>query len=377
MASQVIGTPDYGKVPTSAWGNPTGEKKRGQLTPEQQDAETRAMITGARPDMQPGFSFGNPTGSVSVGQFSNDPRIPSRDASGAGAGANYGPGSLSGPGYGEQANLWAASQLGQPGAYENQWAQHGQFYNTPQAGQNFTAGALGTAQEGMRTGGAAGQMFGDFQATAGQNNPGLGAYYENAARVGQEGIDRAAASRGAYGASSAMDASAEMNTNLAADRAKNEADYNLRRLSTGGELAQGMDSSQRGWFNSGTQAASQMDQGEQARVNAGMDAAGAAQRATEGRYGQIAGYGTTAQNLGEGREQQGFDNTLAIGKLMGGAAKDSYDAAFAQLDAAEQSLVTLALGGDAAAIAKVQGSRQEVRGAVELGLKAYDRVNKG
>ena len=270
---------------------------------------------------------------------------------------------MSKPGLEETWGPTVAGQIAAPGAGENQWAQYGQFYNTPQAGQNYTGARLGVADMGMRhagehsgSGNMAAQMFGDFQATAGQNNPGMGAYYENAARVGQEGIDRAAASRGAYGASSAMDASAEMNTNLAADRAKNEADYNLRRLSTGSEIAQGAEASQRGWadsgrgwFDSGTGAASQMDQDEQARVNAGMTAAGNSQRLEEGRLGQF------TETLHGADTARG----MRIGDQLGNISKndanwasklgESDRALYDNMDSATKDYINAVINGDDAA----------------------------
>ena len=290
---------------------------------------------------------------------------------------------MSKPGLEETWGPTVAGQIAAPGAGENQWAQYGQFYNTPQAGQNYTGARLGVADMGMRqagehsgSGNMAAQMFGDFQATAGQNNPGMGAYYENAARVGQEGIDRAAASRGAYGASSAMDASAEMNTNLAADRAKNEADYNLRRLSTGSEIAQGAEASQRGWadsgrgwFDSGTGAASQMDQDEQARVNAGMTAAGNSQRLEEGRLGQFTDtlHGAdTARGTRVGDQLNNVSgNDANWANTLGASDKALYD----NLDSATKDYINAVISGDDAAAAKAQAAGAQMSADVNSIIK--------
>jgi len=78
--------------------------------------------------------------------------------------------------------------------------------------------------------------------------PDLGAYYENAKRRADESIRNIMSAKGAYGSSAANAMSQEAITNLEAQRAKEEADYGLRRLAeerawagTGGTLAQGAD----------------------------------------------------------------------------------------------------------------------------------------
>jgi len=79
-------------------------------------------------------------------------------------------------------------------------------------------------------------------------DPGLDPYYNNAEKRSTEAINQAVAARGAYGSSAANDQISRGITDLEADKAKNEANYNLARL---GE--------QRQWQGLGGQLAGQSD----------------------------------------------------------------------------------------------------------------------
>lgn len=76
-------------------------------------------------------------------------------------------------------------------------------------------------------------------------DPGLGAYYDNAKKRTTESINQTMAARGAYGSSAANDQLSRAYTDLDADRAKNEADYMLKRQGLGGQLASAADASSR------------------------------------------------------------------------------------------------------------------------------------
>jgi hypothetical protein len=151
------------------------------------------------------------------------------------------------------------------------------------------------------------------------SDPGFGAYYDNAKTRAAESIDQAAAARGNYGSSAAIDQNARAFSDLEADRAKNEANYNLARLgeqrnwqSLGGQMAGAADANtlansrdQQGWESFLSSLGLQADQLGLQRTNAGADAAGAAQSAERNRGSDY------------------FNNELAIGDRMSGLIERS------------------------------------------------------
>lgn len=143
-------------------------------------------------------------------------------------------------------------------------------------------------------------------------DPGLDPYYNNAEKRSTEGINQAVAARGAYGSSAANDQISRGITDLEADKAQHEAQYNLQRLGEqraweglGGQLAGGADASsvaqsqdQQHWADLLSKLGIDASRLGLDRTNAGADAAGNA---------------TGAERT---RGQDYFNDQLAMGDRM-------------------------------------------------------------
>ncbi len=209
-----------------------------------------------------------------------------------------GPGITSGQ---SQDQLSSLNQSG-PGQGESAYAENKGAYSGPSFGEVNNQGLVGQYSDpGNRPQTTNHSQDWYSQYTNSMPNiatdPGLDPYYNNAEKRSTEGINQAVAARGAYGSSAANDQISRGITDLEAEKANREADYNLRRL---GE--------QRAWQGLGGQLANQSDniaagqsKDEQDwaallskmgldashlgldRTNAGMDAAGNAQGFTRAR----------------------------------------------------------------------------------------------
>lgn len=76
----------------------------------------------------------------------------------------------------------------------------------------------------------------------------MGAYYDRAGQQAIQGIDKQAASRGAYGSSAALELGQSTLSDLAADRSLQEAQYGINRADMMGRLGQGAATSQQAAF---------------------------------------------------------------------------------------------------------------------------------
>jgi hypothetical protein len=213
--------------------------------------------------------------------------------------------------------------IDQKGDLENAYAQHGQEFFAPGAAQQFNEqhGAdyltADANQQLWQQHQAAGPMVNNAQREYDQfhkpniaSEPGFGSYYDNAQKNTINALNTQLGARGAYGSSVGLGQIGKSVTDLRADQAKNEADYNLRRLTEqrgwnqlGGELARGADlsgQSNRDYssqlasnasdsrykgLNSAADAANAASRERQSGLMAGMTAAGASQAAREGRVG--------------------------------------------------------------------------------------------
>lgn len=201
------------------------------------------------------------------------------------------------------------------------------------------------------------------------SDPGLAPYYENAKNRAAESIAQSTAARGSYGSSSANDQTARAFTDLEADRAQKEAQYNLQRLgeqraweSLGGQLAGSADASSRAvseneqnWINLLSQLGISASQLGLDRTNAGMDAA------------------MGAQGAQRTRGQDYFQNQLA----MGDRVSDIYSQfMLPALDNDAALMGQSASGGIAQGnqqLANEQANAQTTSDALQTGLSLYDK----
>ncbi len=243
---------------------------------------------------------------------------------GAYAGANAAAGSpYSVPGLeaGQSQSQFQGGDFTQYGPAEQQWQNSQGFYNTPGKGETS---AYGTQSQYAQSGtpGLSNNSQSWFDQYKGQmpnisSEPGLDGYYDVAKQRAAESIDQAAAARGSYGSSSAIDQNARAFADLEGQKAKDEANYNLARLgeqrawqSAGGQLAGQADANARGnsqmeqqWQQFLSGLGLDADRLGLSRQNAGMDAANAAGGAERNRF------------------QDYFNNQLALGDRLSGVTE--------------------------------------------------------
>lgn len=272
-----------------------------------------------------------------------------------------------------QSQLGSLNQSG-PGAGESYYDQNKSVWSSPSGGEANNWGLVSqysNANNRPATTNNTNDWFSQYQSNMPSISaePGFGAYYDNAKNRAAESINQAMAARGAYGSSAANDQTARAFTDLEADRARNEANYNLQRL---GE--------QRGWQSLGGQLAGQADQNSLAlnqneqqwanllsqlglnasqlglqRTNAGMDAA------------------SNAQNLQRNRGNDYFSQQLQMNdRLSGILAQGLYPA----LDNDAAFLDKIAAGGVAQGNASASNERQNIRDTLDMGSTAYDLWDK-
>lgn len=194
-----------------------------------------------------------------------------------------------------QPQLSSLNQAG-PGTGEQYYNKNQNVWQSPSYGEVNTQGIVNNYSDPNNRPAVSNNSQNWFQQYTGAmpniaSDPGLDPYYNNAEKRSTEAINQAVAARGAYGSSAANDQISRGITDLEADKAQHEAQYNLQRL---GE--------QRAWQGLGGQLAGQSDQSSNAqsqdqqhwadllsklgidasqlglsRTNAGMDAAGNAQ----------------------------------------------------------------------------------------------------
>jgi hypothetical protein len=188
-------------------------------------------------------------------------------------------------------------------------------------------------------------------------DPGLDPYFDNAVTNAQRDIDKNAAARGSYGSSAAIGFGAQAATDLRAQQAHEEAQYNLQRL---GE--------QRQWEGLGFNMAGGAD--------ANSLAASEDERAWLGAQGSLAFAG---QDASRARGQDFFNNTMALGDRTAGIMGQEYDNMFtddaALMEAAmaaemgtatEAQMNALAMAGREADKSKAQ--EDFAMGVMETGL---------
>lgn len=265
--------------------------------------------------------------------------------------------------------------LTQPGFAESMFEKVGQQFGSPLLGEMYTAAAIpgvtapGAGQDYWDTVGRtlagntgqqnlAAQAYQSFQGNRPDiaQDPGLGAYYDNAKRRTLESVGQQAAAAGGYGSSVMQDVGAEAVTNLEAERANREADYNLRRIAEqraweglGGQLAGQAAANQLGWATGLGQLAMGAEEADLARQLGAISAARGMDATTLGRLSGGMNAALAAQGAREGRIGGAFDRTFGMGaaaaNAAGGAFADMSESADAMMDAILQAKLGPAYAG--------------------------------
>lgn len=266
-----------------------------------------------------------------------------------------------------QPQLSSLNQSG-PGTGESYYANNQGIWQSPSFGETNTQGVVNHYSDPSNRPALTQNSQNWFQQYTGAmpniaTDPGLAPYYNNAEKRSTEGINQAVAARGAYGSSAANDQISRGITDLEADKANREADYNLRRI---GE--------QRAWQGLGGQLAGQADSQSQAasqdaqnwagllsklgldasgmglnRTNAGMDAASSAQSQQRNRgndyFSQQQSQGDRLAELYKNIMLPGLDNDAAMmeNASSGGVAEGNQAAANEQQNA--QNTINMAKEG--------------------------------
>ena len=240
------------------------------------------------------------------------------DTPGPFQGYQTGPGIQDPRGYSAQ-----GGDLTQRGLGENYFGSTAGGYVTPSMNEKYAAGALNKYAPGTPQGtDLQGQNFAHFSSTRPDISaePGLDKYYDRAVDRASTDINNQLAARGMYGSSGGVGRLEDAVTDLRADQAKNEAQYNLQRLGEqrgweglAGQLAGGADANslagsqnELSWLRGLGGLGQDADMFGLQRTQAGQNAANAAQGMEQGRF----------QNL--------FNNEMGMGNAMNGLMGGAY-----------------------------------------------------
>lgn len=285
----------------------------------------------------------------------------------------------SGPGIqpGQKQPQMEGLDFSKQGAGELNWSSNQGVYNSPSFGEVNTQGLVSQYSDPNnrpQLSNNAQSWFNQYQGAMPNiaSDPGLGAYFDNAKTRASESIDQAAASRGNYGSSSAIDQNARAFADLEGQRALKEADYNLQRLgeqrawqSLGGQLAGSADAGSRAISDSEKQWAQLLSQlGIDAsrlgldRTNSGQDAA------------------NSAQGLQRQRGQDYFSNQLLMGDRLADLMRSAYMPA---LDNDQAMMEAASSGGVAqgnAGLANEQANAATATDALKTGYSIYNTLGQ-
>lgn len=200
------------------------------------------------------------------------------------------------------------------------------------------------------------------------SDPGYGTFFQHAKDRTAESINQTLAARGAYGSSAANDQISRAYSDLDAQQAEKEADYNLRRLGEqrawqglGGQLANTADNNslnqsqdQRNWEQLLGQLGLSGSQLGLSRTNAGMDAANAASseqsRVQQQNFDQEQSQGDRISN-----------NTLKVLMQMLGMDSEFFD-----------KLQSGNIAAGNAAASNERTNAQDTMSLLNTGLQGYD-----
>lgn len=241
------------------------------------------------------------------------------DTPGQFQGYQTGPGIMDPQGYSAD-----GGDLTRRGIGENFFGANHAGYTNPAMNEQYAANALNKyGASGTPTGADfQGQNFGHFSASRPNISaePGLDKYYDRAVDRASTDINNQLAARGMYGSSGGVGRLEDAITDLRADQAKNEAQYNLQRLGEqrgweglAGQLAGGADANslansanELGWLRGLGDLGQNADLFGLNRLQAGQNAANA------------------TQGLEQNRFQQLLNNEMGMGNIMSGLMGNAY-----------------------------------------------------
>ena len=332
---------------------------------------------------------GNPAHPYAPGNFGNAPGTPNPDAvpppMPPSGGAYVGPPtaaaaplpgdwSLQDPGAAEQMFEDLRSVFMGPSPWETMAGDMIPGMAQPGAGQNFWQNIGSQLTGNTGAGNVALQEYQNFARRRPDiaTDPGLGAYYDNAKRRALESVGQQSAAAGGYGSSVMQDVGAETVTNLEAERANREADYNLRRLAEdraygtaammgAGNAAQ----NQLGWATGLGNIAMGAEEAGLAKTLAAINAARGlghdeVNRATTGMNAA-----SVAQNAREGRIGGAFDDVFKFGGGVGNAAGGTYNSIIDDSFSIEDAIMQYLTGEKSAGVRESESDAAEMRAGLK------------
>ena len=205
---------------------------------------------------------------------------------------------------------------------------------------------------------------------------GLDPYYDRAGQEGSEKLANRFAAMGLTGASGSADAQSDLFSDLYADKAYREADFDLRSAGQADSMRFGRSGEARAWGSARDEGNRANEQQELDYILGGGRLAGDA--ADQGRADRESGMraATTAQELAEGRKGDAIDRTFRQGeadrRFVSGATDELYDADTANLDRELEAL----LGPAAANYDMSRQQKSDVLEMVSTGVDIAEALRK-
>lgn len=223
-------------------------------------------------------------------------------------------------------------EMTQPGTYHDWWNQNGSQMQNPTMAENYANQVL--------------QKYG----TGPQLPPAdYGAYYDRAATKATQGLNDQLASRGQYGSSVGLGLIGNQLADLAAQKAKDEAAYDLARSGD-----------QRAWTSAIGNIAQAGDQGLLARWNAGGQGAALDDTLGLSRWKTGEQAAVDAQQAQRQRGQDLFNNERGIGGDLAGVAGSAYGGNLATDSSLLDAITALMVGQKSEGVAAAQaGANQD------------------
>lgn len=208
------------------------------------------------------------------------------------------------------------SDLMKPGSYQSWWNSNSAQMQNPGMAENYAQQVLSKYSSGSHLPPA------DY-----------GAYYDRAAEKATQGLNDQLASRGQYGSSVGLGLIGNQLADLAAQRARDEADYGLRRSAD-----------ERSWTTALSDVAQAGDSSSLARWSAAGQGAGLADTIGLSRWKTAQDAAESAQQAQRQRGQDLFNNARGIGGDISTITGSAYGSQFASDAALLDAILALNTG---------------------------------
>jgi len=224
------------------------------------------------------------------------------------------------------------AEMTAPGSYKDWWNQNGAQMQSPGMAENYANSVLQKYSGGSQVPPA------DY-----------GTYYDRAATKATQGLNDQLSSRGQYGSSVGLGLIGTQLADLAAQRARDEADYGLKRSAD-----------ERSWASALSDVAQTGDASSLARWNAGGQGAALADTVGLARWKAAQGAANDAQSAQRQRGQDYFNNERGIGGDLSALAGSAYGGNLSTDSSLLDAITALMVGQKSEGVAGAQaGANQD------------------